>query len=601
MCGLIAAWDPFRQYNKALNKAVKDLEHRGPDSQNIILIDEQKIFLAHTRLKIIDVSNNANQPFFSPCGRWILIYNGEIYNFRELRKEIGDRWSWKTMSDTEVLLAAWTLWGKKCLSKLVGMFAFIINDTKNKKLIIVRDRFGIKPLYRLTQKNLIAFASEINPLLRLQKNIAPDNGIIRTYLETGLYDHSHKTFFNEISSIKTGSITEIDLYQNKEKTEKWYKFTDNVQKIDSITEKEIIEETERLTRQAVSSNLIADVPIGLNVSGGVDSSMLVSLAIDKLGHADLFTQDYAGYSELPWVKKISKGGTLNVENLTADRIKDFFNDTVKSQCEPFGGVFVCGYNALYKSAREKNIKVLLDGNGVDEAFLGYEKYHQLYVETASNSNEYDKRKEEFTNFWQCDLGQFNPMSSIDGSSGLNPEAIDNNLLKNDLILPSIDSGFEDPVRNLAANDLLYNKIPRGLRFNDRVSMFHSCELRVPFLDHRLVEFAFSIPINLLLNSKGSKVVFRKVLAKNVSSDIAFAKKRSIQSPQREWLAEGWRKFVKDIIDSKSFADRGWVVPKIAKEMYSDYLNGERKNSFFIWQWINLELWARNFIDRDKLI
>lgn len=601
MCGLIAAWDPLRQYNKALNKAVKDLEHRGPDSQNTILIDEQKIFLAHTRLKIIDVSDNANQPFFSPCGRWILIYNGEIYNFREIRKEIGDRWSWRTMSDTEVLLAAWTLWGKKCLSKLVGMFAFIINDTKNKTLIIVRDRFGIKPLYRLTQKNLIAFASEINPLLRLQKNIAPDNDIIRTYLETGLYDHSNKTFFNEISSIKTGSITEIYLYQNKEKTEKWYKFTDNVQKIDKITEKDIIEETERLTRQAVSSNLIADVPIGLNVSGGVDSSMLVSLALDKLGHADLFTQDYTGYSELPWVKKISRGGTLNIENLTADRIKGFFNDTVKSQCEPFGGVFVCGYNALYKAAREKQIKVLLDGNGVDESFLGYEKYHQLYVKTASNSNEYDKRKEEFTNFWQCDVGQFNPMSSIDGSSGLNPEAIDKNLLKNDLILPSIDNDLEDPVKSLAANDLLYNKIPRGLRFNDRVSMFHSCELRVPFLDHRLVEFAFSIPINLLLNSKGSKVVFRKALSKNVSNNIAFAKKRSIQSPQREWLAEGWRQFVSDIIESKSFANRGWVVPSKAKEMYSDYLNGERKNSFFIWQWINLELWARNFIDRDRLI
>ena len=178
MCGLIAAWDPERKFNNILYESVNDLSHRGPDAQNTMLLDEQRLFFAHARLKIIDMSNNANQPFLSPCGRWALIYNGEIYNFRELRKEIADRWSWKTMSDTEVLLAAWTLWGEDCLNKLVGMFAFIIFDIKNKKLIIVRDRFGIKPLYRLVQNDFTIIASEIAPLLRFQKSITADNRTI---------------------------------------------------------------------------------------------------------------------------------------------------------------------------------------------------------------------------------------------------------------------------------------------------------------------------------------------------------------------------------------------------------------------------------------
>lgn len=601
MCGLLAGWDPLKQYTKTINKAVNDLSHRGPDAKNINLFDEEKIFLAHTRLKIIDVSNNANQPFISPCGRWVLIYNGEIYNFKELREKIGVRWTWKTMSDTEVLLAAWSLWGKDCLNKLIGMFAFVLLDKVNNILILVRDRFGIKPLYKLIQKDLMVFASEIPPLLRFQKNVSPNNKSIRTYLEKGNYDHSEHTFFNEIYSVLPGTITQISLYENQEQIEKWYNLSENIKDNKSMSKQEILFETECLSRNAISSNLISDVGVGLNVSGGVDSSMLVSMTTDELNNPSLFTQDYPGYSELPWVREISEGGVLNVEKLTFERINSFLNNTVRSQAEPFGGVFVCGYNSIYGSARKKNIKVLLDGNGVDESFLGYEKYHQLYVEATEDTNEYEKRKNEFINFWGHKLEPYINNSSIDGSNGLRSQAINKDLLKYDLLLPSGQNDFDDPVRQLAANDLLFNKIPRGLRFNDRVSMYHSCELRVPFLDHRLVEFAFSIPINLLLNNKGSKVVFREVLAKKTSNNIAFARKRSIQSPQREWFGKEWKILVKDIIGSKSFADRGWIDPCIAKDIYSNYLNGDRKNSFFIWQWINLELWARCFFDKSELI
>ncbi len=598
MCGILAVWDPYRDFEHILKKSVLDLKHRGPDVQKTISLENKTIFLAHTRLKIIDISDNANQPFFSPCGRWVLIYNGEIYNFKEIKFEIGDRWVWKTKSDTEVLLAAWTIWGKACLNKLIGMFAFIILDNKSKKFILVRDRFGIKPLYQYLTKNLMAFSSEIPPLLRFQKQISANKNTIRSYLEYGNYDYSEKTFFKGIDTVLPGTVNEINLYNNRKKSQKWYDITHKL-KINNMPEDEIIFQTENLISQAISSNLISDVNLGLNVSGGVDSSMLVCKTINELGHADLFTQDYPEYSELPWVQEISRGGTLNVEELTFEKINNFLNDTVNSQAEPFGGVFVCGYNSIYKAASQKNIKVLLDGNGVDEAFLGYEKYHQLYVDLSKESKNFKKIQKDFLDFWGYEPKPFKKLSSIDGSNGLQPTAIHDDLIKNSSISSPILENINDPVKQLAVEDLLFYKIPRGLRFNDRVSMFHSCELRVPFLDHRLVEFALNIPTDFLLNNFGSKVIFRKVLSNFTSNNIAFAKKRSIQSPQREWLSNEWKEMVLDILVSESFADRGWVKPEIAKAIYSDYLGGNMKNSFFIWQWINLELWARNFLDRNN--
>ena len=158
--------------------------------------------------------------------------------------------------------------------------------------------------------------------------------------------------------------------------------------------------------------------------------------------------------------------------------------------------------------------------------------------------------------------------------------------------------FECPVKNLAAADLLQNKIPRGLRFNDRMSMARSRELRVPFLDHRLVEFAYGVPTKYLLNARGSKALFRKVAERHMPTAVAYSAKRSVQSPQREWIANEWKGRIDAVLSSASFADRGWVDPAAALKLWKSYLGGARENSFPIWQWLNLELWARTFLDKS---
>lgn len=598
MCGLIAAWDPAGLTDAPLAAALGDLRHRGPDAQASLWREDHRLHLAHTRLKIIDTTDGANQPFVSPCGRWAVAFNGEIYNFRELREEIADRWTWRTHGDTEVLMAAWSLWGEACLPRFVGMFAFAIHDAAEHTLTLVRDRFGIKPLYHVTVGTRRVFASEIPPLLRFRPAVA-DESTIRTYLELGLYDHGTHTFFKDVRSLEPGTLTRIDLRSGGETNWRWYSLAEHVPDLSGASEEELTDRAEALVLQAVSSHLVADVEVGLNVSGGVDSSMLTRAAIAQLGTAHLFTQDYAGYSEAPWVREIAGGGVLHICELSFEHTDGLLPPTCATQAEPFGGVTVCGYDALYAEACSQGVTVLLDGNGVDEAFLGYDRYHQAWVWATYDEGERERRATAYRSFWG--RSPTPPVAAagvaIDGSRATCAEAMAPRLLAaaDILPLPAIDV-FDCTVKNLAAADLLHAKIPRGLRFNDRMSMSRSRELRVPFLDHRLVEFAYGVPTEYLLNERGSKALFRKVVARHVPEGVAFGAKRSVQSPQREWIANPWRSRVDAVLRSPSFADRGWVDPAAARQAWERYLGGARDNSFPIWQWLNLELWAQAFLD-----
>jgi len=600
MCGIFGQFSPAGVDEGSCRKSLAMLSHRGPDGEGIRISPDRRLFLGHRRLKIIDLSDQSAQPMSTPDGRWTIIYNGEIMNYQELRRELGDRWSWRTRGDTELLLALWALHGPACLDKLVGMFAFAIHDSHFGEITLARDRFGIKPLYWCDLPGHgIAFASEIPPLLRFLPKILPDESTIRTYLEQGLYDHGENTFFRGINSLSPGVVLHCSLQKPTKTLRPWYLFPDRIPDLKSADSGEIEREAERLITQAVSSHLVADVAVGLNISGGVDSAMLARTTLDTLGQAHLFTQDYAGYSELPWIKEIAEGGTLHVSTLSSQGVAEVVEKTVASQAEPFGGIFVCGYNFLYQAARANDVTVLLDGNGVDEAFLGYRRYHQMYVAGALDPRERESRRKDFIGFWGQAPKEPSARAAIDGTDGLKPDAIMTRLKENTFIDTTKKFGFQDPVREAAAADLLSAKIPRGLRFNDRVSMANSRELRVPFLDHRLVEFAFAIPIPLLLNEKGSKAMFRRILSRKAPPSVAFASKRSVQSSQREWLATEWRPWVESILMSKSFANRGWVDPAVANSLYEDYLTRGGENSFFIWQWINLELWARTYLDASQ--
>lgn len=607
MCGILGIVRPGGA-DRAEAKGLLDmLAHRGPDAEGYWQSADGRLIVGHRRLKILDLSDAANQPMRSPEGRFVLVYNGEVVNYRDLRAAYRGPWNFVTNGDTEMLLALLAERGIDALHECVGMFAFALFDTKLRRLILVRDRFGIKPLYvtRLDDGGL-AFASEIPPLLKLQRKVQADLDVIRTYLETTLYETGRRTFFSGIESVAPGSAIEIDLDSGTWTEKQWYKLAEHLPDLSGVSEADLIEEGARRIERAIADHLIADVRTGLNVSGGVDSSTLVGVARRHVADIHLFTQDYEPpYSEAQWVRQVAGDSPLHLVQLTQDRIRQVLDRTVRLQAEPFGGVFVAGYDYLYQAADSEGVTVLLDGNGVDEIFLGYQKYHAAAVRLAQNENEWSALAAGYRHFWQADPPPRGAIDfrgqSIDGSAGARPEALADGLRRASslLPLPEVGAGFSDPIRAMAAQDLFAAKIPRGLRFNDRMSMARSRELRVPFLDHRLVEFGFAVPSRHLLDASGSKALFRRIAARWIPGEVAGAVKRSVQSPQREWLAGPWRGLVEDVLASESFAAREWVDPKSARRVYKDYLDGARDNSFFLWQWLNLEWWARTFLDDQQ--
>ena len=602
MCGILGIFRHGGAERAEAKRLLNMLAHRGPDAEGFWQSDDGRLILGHRRLKILDLSDAANQPMVSACGRYVIVFNGEIYNYRELRAEIGGQWAWRTSSDTEVLLGLYALHGQRMLDRLNGMFAFAVYDQERDVLFVARDRFGIKPLYYIRSSGGWSFASEVPPLLRQMNQVKPDLRTVRTFLESGIYDFGAPTFFEGVSALEAGCWMQIDLKSGQATTGRWYNLLDHIPDLSGLTENDLVDETERLVKTAISDHLVADVAVGLNVSGGVDSSMLVRMAIAQLGHAHLFTQDYEGYSEEPWVREIAHGGTLHLERITQKDIDDVLSEVVRCEGEPFGGVFVCGYDFLYRAAQNENVTVLLDGNGLDESFLGYKKYHQMYLRSCQ-AGERKKAESDYIAFWgeqPTTLGVANQnATAIDGTTPTCSNAIAQTLINGveAYSIPRVTQ-FEDAVKNAAATDLLYTKVPRGLRFNDRISMLHSCELRVPYLDHRLVEFGMGVPTRFLLNNKGTKAIFRQAAARYMPDSVAYAPKRSVQSPQREWLATAWRSKVDDLLNSESFKSRGWVNPEKARLAYTEYLNGGA-NSFFIWQWLNLELWAQEFLDTRR--
>lgn len=604
MCGILGMFKPGGTDRAKIKNLLDMLAHRGPDAEGLWQSPDRRVALGHRRLKILDLSEASSQPMLSPDGRFVLVYNGEIVNYRDLRASYHWQWNFTTNGDTEILLALLSERGAESLNECVGMFAFALLDTKLQRLTLGRDRFGIKPLYitRLDDGGL-AFASEIPPLLKLQRRVKGDLDVIRTYLETTGYETGRRTFFSGIERVQAGTIVDIDLASGKWSERRWYNLARHLPDLSGASEAELIEEGAHRVERAISEHLIADVRAGLNVSGGVDSSTLVGVTRRRISDIHLFTQDYEPpYSEAKWVKKVAGNAPLHLLQLNEYRIRQVLDSTVYCQAEPFGGVSVAGYDYLYEAANREGVTVLLDGNGVDEVFLGYQKYHAAAVRLAQSEAEWISLANGYRKFWQADppmRGEIDFRSqSIDGSEGARPEAISERLLRNSSLLSilNLDADFPDPIRRMAAIDLLESKIPRGLRFNDRMSMSRGKELRVPFLDHRLVEFGFAVPKEYLLNSSGSKALFRRLATRWVPTDVANAVKRSVQSPQREWLAGPWRTLVEDTLYSDSFADRGWVNPLIARRLYQDYLNGTQRNSFYLWQWINLELWARAFLD-----
>lgn len=562
IAGIVSLSKSLDERKITLHKMLKTQAHRGPDAQQDW--HDTACSFGHNRLSIIDLSEEANQPMHSPCGRYVVVFNGEIYNYIEIKKVLQNHFVFKTQSDTEVLLSAYIHWGKAFLDKLNGMFSIAIWDKETQKLFIARDRFGVKPFYYYQDNTQLVFASEIKTIWAAGIPKNKNNKVWANYLSYGTYGLPHETFWENIFQLPAGHYAEISVKNNfKIIPQKWYNFEDRIHAIPQIDTNALKDQYSALLDDAIQLRFRADVPLGMNVSGGLDSSTLIALIHKNLPskqkiEAFTFYSNNDNYDELPWVNDLLKDKPyhLNKVLLEVNSIPQLIEESSYYQDEPFGGFPTLAYSLLFKEARNKGIKVLLDGQGMDEAWAGYDYYH-------NNSN-----------------------SLIQGtsSSPVKPEALDANfnLLANKEVFPT---PFSSKLQNLQYRDIFYTKIPRALRFNDRISMQHGTELREPFLDYRLVELAFAQPDSVKYDNRNTKWMLRQISQKLLGNTIALAPKRALQTPQREWMANELESYVQERISEFSTFD--FVNKEQVQKIWSAYKKGNQENSFYLWQWINL--------------
>ncbi|SDR69491.1 asparagine synthase (glutamine-hydrolyzing) [Christiangramia echinicola] len=537
--------------------------HRGPDNTGNY-IDEGFSALGHNRLSIIDLSSEANQPFTDKTNRFHLTFNGEIYNYQELKSELKSKYSFNTSSDTEVLLASYTIWGRNCLEKFKGMFSFAIWDNKEKSLFAARDRFGVKPFYYSRRSEDFLFASEIKAIKAVRSENQPAKKVWANYFSYGSYGMPWETFYQDIYQLPAGHCLEFT--DGKLEIHKWYNFEEKIAEQKNLLS---FEDTKgiyfELLKKSVSLRFRADVPIAFNISGGIDSSLLLSLVNlyeDKKNiNAYTFYTGDPNYDELPWVQAMvdQTRNPLKKVKLTPESSMELFLKISQHQDEPYGGIPTLAYSEIFRQAQQDGVKVLLDGQGMDEQWAGYDYYFRPEEATIQG------------------LGKKSPFRKNVLSAELTKYTVK----------PEYPELFDNRLQNLQYRDLFYTKIPRALRFNDRISMAYSTELREPFLDHHLVEFAFSQPEKYKIRNGKQKYMLREILKEIAPEEIATSPKRALQTPQREWLGNDLKEMVRDYLDRfKKSGYSDWFDHNEIDKEWHKYLKGEQNSSFHIWQWIN---------------
>ncbi|WP_029596628.1 asparagine synthase (glutamine-hydrolyzing) [Flavobacterium sp. ACAM 123] len=562
MCGIagIIGNVPFRK----LDAMLLSQQHRGPDATGKYM-DGNFAALGHNRLAIIDLSEQANQPFLDPSGRYALVFNGEIYNYIELKASLQNQYTFVTESDTEVLLAAFIIYGKDCLHKFNGMFSFAIWDKEQKKLFAARDRFGVKPFFYSQKDNSFYFASEIKALHAAGVQKKPNKKVWASYFAYGSYGYPDETFWQDVIQLPGGHLLEYDnqILQIK----KWYSFEDEVaQQPKNLTYGQAKEHYLMLLKDSIRLRFRSDVPVGFNISGGLDSSVLLAMVNSQDDNncsvsAYTFYTNNSDYDELPWVETMinKTHNPLTKVLLQADEVPVLTQKMEWQQDEPYGGIPTLAYAKIFEQARKDNVLVLLDGQGMDEQWAGYDYY------TKENDA---------------------TIQGVENSPYKTNMLSDSFLAKAEK--PVYSTPFDDAVLNKQYRDLFYTKIPRALRFNDRISMAYSTELREPFLDYRLVEFAFSLPLDFKIKKGVTKYMLREIASDYLADDLIFTPKRPLQTPQREWLAEDLKVWVKESfnnIENSGFQE--WFKKEELQRELQHFLNGNIQSSFHIWQCISL--------------
>lgn len=616
MCGI--AGFTGKGNRPVLEKMIAALRHRGPD--NLGFYECDGVSMAHSRLSILDMSPAGHQPMKCDQGDVFLSYNGEIYNFRQLREELQKKgYKFASGTDTEVIIYLYKEYGEECLKMLNGMFALAIYDKRNGKIILARDRMGEKPLYWSFKNGELVFASEIGAML-VHPTISKDLDTLAVYQFFAFdYVPQPRTVFKDISKLENGQML---VWENgRIRSDKFYEL--KIKEDITVGEEKAAEKLAGLLEDSVKARLVSDAPLGVFLSGGIDSSAVAYFAKKHKSDLKTFsigfrekTFDESGYIKMA-VKAV--GSNHYHKEFSPKEMTDFLPEIFAKLDEPFGDPSLLPTFLLSRFAREQ-VTVALGGDGGDELFMGYPNYKFQKVLHLTGL-----RKIKINDFFAKHLLKIFPASSKNMAfpfmaqraimSGRFPAHLRDfaavggyhRLLK-ELFLFGRDAekelfAFADEYLNdhkdsdyMAKVVLLFQKyyLSDNILFKaDRASMYSSLEERSPFLDCRLVDFANSLPHNLKLKGINSKHVFKKAMEGKLPAAIIHRKKKGFGVPLAAWLRNELKDFMLETLSESNIKETGFINFDVVRRLINDHLSGKMDNKKILWNLVIFTRWFKN--------
>ncbi len=601
-----------------LDQLSRDMAHRGPDGEGIYT--NEVVALLNRRLAIIDRSGG-DQPIYNEDKSLVVVYNGEIYNYIELRDKLKKSGhTFKTKSDTEVIIHGYEEWGTDIFDKLNGMFAIALYDIKENKLLLVRDHFGIKPLYyaegEQNGKPFLLFASEITPILNtgLIKTEVQER-ILYRYLRFRIHDDGEETFFKGVKRLLPGEM--MIRHANNSTRTHYSKLeqklaSEHKRKENDAKDSEVIDKFNQLLHDAVKSRLVSEVPVGSALSGGIDSSVIVAIVNQYMSkdqarsvgsNQNTFSAVFPGCTndEEVYMDKIIKHLKQIKSHKVFPKSSEFFEDLpefIRTQEEPTISSDPYAQFQIMKYAKNY-VTVLLDGQGADEMLAGYLPYYFVYFKQLQNERKFGRLIHEI---WSArdifiKFAILKAQQILSSSHQLKIE----NMLKDSFFQKFSNEQFEINKSNLKdrlLEDIFKNSLPALLRYEDRNTMHFSLEGRVPFLDKKLVEFVFTHPETFIIRNGWNKYLLRQS-SKHILPDKIRLRRNKIgfTTPEYEWFQKHKEQIYK-IFLSESFANRPyWDAQKVLKA-FRLFLQGKNDDTMGFWRLLNTEVWLREFIDSE---
>jgi asparagine synthase (glutamine-hydrolysing) len=629
MCGIAGI---IGLADKQLITAMNDAQaHRGPDDAGAVVLNDDRVALGHRRLSIIDLSPAGHQPMANQDETLWITFNGEIYNYREIREELVARgFRFRSESDTEVLLAAYEAWGERCLDRLNGMFAFAVYDRTNKRLFAARDRLGIKPLYYCCADDLFIFASEIKAIFACpQVEKRPD---FRALCTPARFQVSPRTGFENILKLPPGHFL---IHQNGVlKVQKYWDLA--IEESLDGGDHEVLEHLDLLIRDATRLQMIADVPVGAFLSGGLDSSLISALmreATDQDIHAFTirFSEVDQKQEKMPddshYARKVAQrfGFKYHEFEISPD-LNDLLPKLIWHLDEPLSDPAAINTYLMSRAAREQGIVVLLNGMGGDEIFGGYrkhlaclhaERYQRvvprqvrtaaekmssfLPVATESRGFRYLRWIKRFLAFGSLPQFERYLASDLALSKGQFESLMRCGNYEESVYYKTQKSSYDrcntQFLTKMCANDTRFFLPEHNLTYTDKATMAAGVESRPPLTDHRIAEYMFSLAPRFRIRGTEQKYALKKVAERYLSADIVYRPKASFGSPLRSWIRGDLAAMVGDVLSESSMRARQLFDTRAVSRLIERDRRGLEDNSLVIWTILTTELWYRMHFNR----